>query len=196
MGSMSCRAGWVQGNLDAMDLYISPLSGSLAVHIAALEAGLQPRIYRVDRKTKQLDDGRDFRAISPLGIVPVISLPDGGVLTESVAILQYIADQVPEKRLAPPAGTLERYRLQERLNFTTSELHKRHIWPVFSGSVTPEMKLWSRANVGPRLEHVARHLESRDYVLERFSVADCYLFWTLFVAPHGGISLDAYQPLR
>src|SRR5580765_7782806 len=161
MGSMSCSDAPVQGSLAAMDLYISPLSGSLSVHIACLEVGLAPRICRVDRKTKTLDDGRDYRTISPLGIVPAISLPDGGVLTESVAILQYIADQVPEKRLAPPAGTLERYRLQEWLNFTTSELHKRHLWPVFSSSVTPEMKLWSRANVGPRLEHVARHLESR-----------------------------------
>lgn len=80
-----------------MHLYISPLSCSLATHIACLEAGLAPTIERVERKTKRLDDGREFRTISPQAIVPVVSLPDGSVLTESAAILQYIADQVPRR---------------------------------------------------------------------------------------------------
>jgi glutathione S-transferase len=187
----------MQGNVFRMDLYISPMSCSLAAHIACLEAGLAPTIHRVDRKTKRLDDGRDFRAISPQAIVPVISLPDGGVLTESAAILQYIADQAPDAQLAPPPGSPERYRLCEWLNFTTSEVHKKHIWMVFSSKTTPEMKAWGRETAPAMLAHVAKHLENRDYLLgSRFTVADAYMFWALFVAPHGGISLNPYPALK
>jgi len=180
-----------------MDLYISPLSCSLAVHIAALEAGITPTLYRVDRKTKLLDDGRDFHAISPLGIVPAITLADGSILTESSAVLQYIADQAPAKQLAPPWGTPERYHLQQWLNFTTSELHKKHAWMIFSSKTSAEMKAWSRANAAPTLDYAARHLADREYVVGgRFTVADAYLFWALFVAPHGGLSLDAHPALQ
>jgi glutathione S-transferase len=178
-----------------MDLYISPLSCSLAVHIAMLEAGLEPRLLRVDRKTKRLDDGRDYFAIAPLGVVPVIGLADG-VLTESAAVLQYVADAAPDKHLAPPPASPERYRLQEWLNFITSELHKKHIWMVFSSKTTPEMKAWSRANAGPTLDHVARHLADREFLLDRFTVADAYMWWALFVAPHGGITLDGHPALK
>jgi glutathione S-transferase len=179
-----------------MDLYISPMSCSLAVHIACLEAGLTPTIHRVDRSSKTLDDGRDYRTIAPQGNVPVIALAEGGLLSESVAVLQYIADRAPASQLAPPAGTVERYRLLEWLNFVTTELHKKLVWMVFSSKTSPELKSWGRANAGPTLDHVARHLAGHDYLVgDRFTVADMYLFWALLVAPHGGISLDAYPVL-
>jgi len=180
-----------------MDLYISPMSCSLAVHIAALEAGIAPKLHRVDRKTKRLDDGTDYRTIAPKAVVPVISLPDGGILTESVAILQFIADQVPERGLAPAWGTHERYRLIEWLNFVTSELHKKHVWMVFSSKTTQEMKQWTRELAPATLEHVAKHLADREYLVgDRFTVADAYMFWALFVAPHGGLSLNPYPVLK
>jgi glutathione S-transferase len=180
-----------------MDLYFLPMTCSLAAHIAALEAGLSLNLLRVDRKTKRLDDGRDYAAIAPQASVPVIGLPDGGVLTESVAVLQYIADQAPDKQLAPRWGTVERYQLIEWLNFITSEVHKRHIWLIFSTKTSDEMKAWSRSHAAPVLDHIARRLERHDYLVgDRFTVADAYLFWTLFVAPHGGLSLDAYPALR
>jgi glutathione S-transferase len=180
-----------------MDLYLSPMSCSLAAHIACLEAGLSPTLHRVDRKTKQLEDGRDFRLIAPQAIVPVVSLDGGGVLTESAAVLQYIADRAPDKQLAPAWGTPDRYRLIEWLNFTTAELHKKHVWMIFSSKTTDEMKAWSRAHAAPVLDHVAGRLAEHDYLVgERFTVADAYMFWALFVAPHGGLSLDAHQPLR
>jgi glutathione S-transferase len=179
-----------------MDLYISPMSCSLAVHIACLEAGLTPTIHRVDRMSKALEDGRDYRTIAPQGIVPVISLPEGGFLSESVAVLQYIADLVPASQLAPAAGTLERYRLLEWLNFITTELHKKLLWNVFSSKTTPELKAWARANATATLDHAARHLADRDYLVGgRFTVADGYLFWGLLIAPHGGIALDAHPAL-
>jgi len=180
-----------------MDLFISPLSCSFAVHIAALEAGLAPSIRRVDRKTKRLDDGTDYHTISPKALVPAITLPDGGILTESSAVLQYTADQAPERGLAPAWGTPERYRLIEWLNFVTSELHKKHVWMVFSSKTTPEMKQWTRELAPATFEHVARHLADREFLVgDRFSVADAYMFWALFVAPHGGLSLNPYPVLK
>lgn len=179
-----------------MDLYISPMSCSLAAHITCLEAGVTPVLHRVDRATKLLDDGRDYRTIAPQGTVPVISLPDGGVLSESVAVLQYLADRAPASQLAPAAGTLERYRLQEWLNFVTTELHKKLLWMVFSSKTTPELKTWARGNATPTLDHIARHLAGHDHLVgDRFTVADAYLFWGLLIAPHGGISLDAHPGL-
>lgn len=180
-----------------MKLYISPMSCSLTAHIAALETGLAVELVRVDRKTKRLDDGSDFREIAPKAVVPVLALPDGDMLTESVAILQWIADQAPDAGLAPAWGTPERYRLIEWLNFVTTELHKKHAWTIFSSKTTPELKAWSREHAGATLEHVERHLATRSYlVADRYTVADIYLAWTLLVLPHGGVSLDAYPALR
>jgi glutathione S-transferase len=119
------------------------------------------------------------------------------VLTESSAVLQYIADLAPDKKLAPPAGTRERYRLAEWLNFVSTEVHKKHMWPIFSSKVTPEHKEWARANAAPMLGYVERHLAERAYLLgDRFTVPDAYLFWALFIAPHGKLSLEPYPALR
>ena len=107
-----------------MQLYFSPGACSLASHIALREAGLSFDLKRTDVKTKKLEDGSDFFAVNSKGAVPALRLNDGQVLTEGPAILQYIADQKPDSKLAPKAGTLERYRLLEWLNFITSEVHK------------------------------------------------------------------------
>ncbi|HEY5938161.1 MAG TPA: glutathione S-transferase family protein, partial [Kofleriaceae bacterium] len=112
-------------------------------------------------------------------------------------VLQYIADRAPESGLAPAAGTLARYRLIEWLNFVTTELHKKHMWMVFGSKSTPELKAWSRTNAPATLAYVERYLTDREYLVgDRFTVADIYLFWTLLVAPHGGISLDAYPAIK
>jgi glutathione S-transferase len=179
-----------------MDLYISPMSCSFAVQIVCNEAGLTPTIHVVERKTKTYDGGRDYFALAPKGVVPAITLPDGALLTESVAVLQYLADQRPELGLAPPAGTLDRYRLIEWLNFITTELHKKHLWMIYSSKTTPELKAWSRANASGALAFVERSLTGRDYLVgDRFTVADAYMFWGLLIAPNGGIPLDAYPAL-
>ncbi len=179
-----------------MDLYISPMSCSLVAHIACLEAGITPRLHRVDRKSKTLDDGRDYLAIAPKGNVPVIALADGGLLSESAAVFQFIADQAPASGLAPPPGTVERYRLIEWLNFITTEVHKKHVWMIFSTKTPPEVKAWSRAHAPATLDFIARQLADREYLIgDRFTIADAYLWWTLLVAPHGGMSLDSYPSL-
>jgi glutathione S-transferase len=179
-----------------MDLFISPMSCSFAVHVACLEAGVPVTLHRVERASKRLPDGSDYRAIVPLGLVPALGLPDGSILTECAAVLQYIADSVPEKRLAPPWGTPERYRLIEWLNFITTELHKKHAWPIFSTKPPEQARTWARATVDVPLAHAAARLQDRDYVLgDTFTVADAYLFWVLFVLPHGAVSLDAWPSL-
>jgi glutathione S-transferase len=179
-----------------MDLYISPLSCSFAAHVACLEAGVPFTLHRVDRKTKRLDDGRDYRAVAPQAIVPAVSLDDGAILTESAAVLQYIADRVPEKELAPRWGTAERYRLVEWLNFITTELHKKHLWMIFSTRTPEPVKSWAKSSAASALSHVAARLDAHDFLLgDRFTVADAYLFWALLVAPHGGLSIDAYPSL-
>jgi glutathione S-transferase len=178
-----------------MELFISPMSCSFAAHLICLEAGIDPTLRRVARATKTLDDGTDYRTIAPLAIVPVIR-DDGFVLGESSAVLQYIADRAPEKRLVPPAGTRERYLVQQWLNFTTSEVHKKHCWPIFSSKTNAEQKAWARSTIAPQLEYVAKQLADRTYLVgDTFTVADAYLFWTMFVLPHGGVSLDAYPAI-
>ncbi len=178
-----------------MNLYISPLSGSFAAHFACLEAGLPVALVRVDRRTKKLPDGSDYLARAPQGHVPAIELDDGTLLTEGVAVLQWIAERAPEAGLAPAAGTLERHRLVQWLAFVATELHKKHLWMIFSGKTPEPVKAWARASVGATLGYLAAHLERRDFLLDRFTVADAYLYWGLFVAPHGGIDLAAWPAL-
>jgi glutathione S-transferase len=119
------------------------------------------------------------------------------VLTESSAVLQYIADLAPDKKLAPPAGTRERYHLVEWLNFVATEVHKKHMWPIFSSKTSPEHKEFARTTAAPMLEFVERHQSGRPFQLgDRFTVPDANLFWALFIAPHGKLSLEPYPALR
>jgi glutathione S-transferase len=180
-----------------MELFILPMSCSFAAHIACLEAGLTPTLRRVGRDSKLLEDGTPFASLAPKVHVPAIRTEDGWVLTESSAVLQYIADRAPDKKLAPPAGTRERYQLAEWLNFVATEVHKKHLWPIFSSKTTPEHKEWARKNASPMLDYLERHLSGRAYLLgDRFTVPDAYLFWALFIAPHGKLSLEPYPALR
>ena len=107
-----------------MKLYISPGACSLSPHIVLREAGIPFDMETVDLGTKRTKSGKDFKAINPKGSVPALELEGGQVLTEGPAIVQYLADQKPASKLAPPAGTMDRYRLQEWLNYVTSEMHK------------------------------------------------------------------------
>jgi glutathione S-transferase len=162
-----------------MKLYFSSGACSLSPHIALREAGVPFTLEKVDLKTHKLADGGDYLAINPKGYVPALQLDDGEILTEGPAIVQYIADRNPQSGLAPAAGTAERYRLAEWLNFITSEIHKSFS-PLFSETAAPAWKDAARANIARRLDVIERHLEGRQYLLgERFSVADGYLFTVL-----------------
>lgn len=182
------------GTRGRMKLYFSPGACSLSPHIVLREAGLEFEIERVDFKTKHTKSGADFNAVNPKGYVPTLVLDDGQVLTEGPAIVQYLADRKPEAGLAPANGTMERYRLQEWLNFISTELHKAFS-PLFSPAAPEEWKKLVRETLGKRFDHVVKQLEGKPFLLgEHFSVADAYLFTVLKWTKLVGIDLAAGWP--
>jgi len=159
-----------------MKLFYAPGACSLSPHIALNEAGLAFDKVRIDNKTKIMEGGGDFREVNPLGYVPVLEIDDGTRLTEGPAIVQWIADRVPEKKLAPPNGTRERTELQRWLNFVSTELHKGFS-PLFNPAMPEEAKAIFRERLATRFAHVDKHLAGSEYLLGKaFSVADGYLF--------------------
>ena len=159
-----------------MKLYYSPGACSLSPLIALHEAGLAFEPVLASTKTHKLQDGTDYYTINPKGYVPLLELDDGERLTEGPAIVQYIADQAPQSKLAPPNGTLARYRLQEWLNFITAERHKQFS-PLFNAAVPEEFKAMQRKKLRDRLTWVDGQLEGKSYLMgEDFSVADGYLY--------------------
>jgi glutathione S-transferase len=142
-----------------------------------------------------LQDGTDYYTINPKGYVPLLELDNGERLTEGPAIVQYIADQTPGKKLAPANGTFERYRLQEWLNFITSELHKG-FGTLFTPAMPEEAKAVARARVTDRLKWVDTQLAGKQYLMgDDFSVADAYLFTISNWAPHVGIDISGLSDL-
>ena len=176
-----------------MKLYYAPGACSLASHITLREAGASFDLEMVDLKQKQTAGAADFAAINPKGYVPVLALADGQHLTEGAAILQFIADQHPKAELAPAAGTLERARLQEHLNYVASELHKAFS-PLFNPASSEAEKEAARTRVGQKLDLIEKTLgDGRSYLLgDRFSVADAYLFTVVNWTGPTGIGLDAW----
>ena len=165
-----------------MKLYYSPGACSLSPHIALHEAGLAHTPVLASTKSHKLQDGTDYYGINPLGYVPLLELDNGERLREGPAIVQYIADQVPDKQLAPANGTLARYRLQEWLNFIGTELHKGFS-PLFNPATPEEYKPMVRERLLQRLQWVDGQLAGKQYLMgDQFTVADGYLFtvtnWT------------------
>ena len=161
-----------------MKLYYSPGACSLSPHIVLCEAGLPHELIKVDLKTKKTEHGDDFNAINPKGYVPTLVTDSGEVLTEGPAIVQYLADLAPAKKLAPTAGTMDRVRLQEWLNFISTEMHKSFS-PLFRNAPA-EWQEVVRATLAARFSNLATVLEKQPYLLgSDFSVADAYLFTVL-----------------
>ena len=161
-----------------MKLYYSPGACSLSPHIVLNEAGLAFDAETVDLGAKKTKSGADYKAINPKGAVPALQLDNGQVLTEGSAIVQYLADQKPATKLAPAAGTMERYRLQEWLNYIASEVHKGFS-PLFNPKATDEWKQVVKDNLGAKFDYLSKQLQGKDYLMGAFSVADAYLFTIL-----------------
>jgi glutathione S-transferase len=179
-----------------LKLYYSAGACSLAPHIALREAGIPFDLVRASTKTHQLDDGTDFYSINQKGSVPVLELDSGERLTEGPAIVQYIADQVPAKNLAPANGTMPRYRLQEWLNFITSELHKTY-GPMFRPTTPEEFKTISKESLMKKYAMVDGWLAGKSYCMgEQFSVADAYLFTVTSWAGYVGLDLSSLKNMR
>jgi glutathione S-transferase len=159
-----------------MKLYYSPGACSLAPHIVALEAGIDLKLEKVDGKAKKTASGQDYWTINPKGYVPALELEDGEILTEGPAIVQYLADQKPASSLAPPAGTIGRYRLAEALGYINSEIHKTYS-PLFNASISDSLREDRLAYLRKRYSYLDKELGKRQYLVgDRFTVADAYLF--------------------
>lgn len=159
-----------------MKLYYNPAVCSLSPHIALREAGLKFDLEKVDLGTKKTETGKDYNTINPKSYVPALVLDDGSILTEGPAIVQYIADKAPQSKLAPANGTLERYRLQEWLNFISTELHK-NFGPLFNPAFPEDAKKMLRDNIGKRFNNLRPTLEKNTFLMgDQFTVADAYLF--------------------
>ncbi len=178
-----------------MKLYYSPGACSLSPHIALKESGLPFEAVMASTKTHALADGTDYYTINPLGYVPLLELDDGTRLTEGPAIVQYIADQVPAKSLAPANGTLARYKMQSWLTFVGTELHKGFS-PLFNPATPEEYKTVVKDRLSSRLQWVDGQLAGKQYLMgDSFTVADGYLFTVSNWAPRVGIDISGLSNL-
>jgi glutathione S-transferase len=167
-----------------MKLFYAPGSSSLLPHIVLLEAGLPFTAVKIDEHTKVIEGGGDYRKANPLGYVPSLVLDDGTLLTEGPAIVQFIADKVPAKRLAPPNGTVERTKLQAWLNFFSSEMHKGAFGPLFYKGISEQSKEVFRRRLNARYAHLEQHLSYQEYLLGGdFTIADAHFFAVTNWAP-------------
>jgi len=179
-----------------MKLYYITGACSLSPHIALRETGLSFDLEQVDSKTKKTKSGADFLKVNPKGYVPALQLDDGQTLTEAAVIVQYIADKKPEAKLLPPAGTTERYRAQEWLNYVATEIHKG-VGALFNPKLTDPWKDVLRESVAPKFDYLSRRLEGRSYAFgDGFSAVDGYLFTVLGWPQYVGIDLAKWPVLK
>ncbi len=179
-----------------MKLYYLPGACSMAANIALREAGLAFDLVKVDRQTKRGADGLDFNEVNPKGYVPALTLDSGETLTENVAVLQYIGDRNPAAKLAPAAGTMERYRLIEWLAFINSEIHKS-FGPLFRKDAPEDTKAYARKNITTRAGWLDSSWGSRSFVMgEQFTVADPYLFVVLGWGARAGVDIGQWPKLQ
>ena len=178
-----------------MKLYYAPGACSLSPHIALLEAGLPYDLVKVDLRAKKLENGDDYLQVNPKGQVPALGLDNGELLTEGPVIIQMIADHAKDKKLAPPRDTAERYKLQEWLNFITTELHK-NFSPLFQPAIPDEVKAFFRERLTGKFKYIDGQLAGRDHLMGKdFSVADGYLFVMLAWADRLNLDLSALPNL-
>ena len=178
-----------------MKLYYSPGACSLSPHIVLRETGTPFEIERVNTGIKKTHSGADYLKINPKGYVPALELDNGEVLTEGPAIVQYIADSAGATALLPKAGTWERYRVMEWLNFITSELHKSYS-PLFNKEVPEAYKTMVKDKLAQRFDWLEGHFKTNDYLLGKaFSVADAYMFTVLSWNQHVGIDMGKWPAI-
>jgi glutathione S-transferase len=178
-----------------MKLYYSPGACSLSVHITLHEAGMAFTPIKAPTKTHKLEDGTDYYSINPLGYVPLLELDDGTRLMEAPALMQYIADQVPGKHLAPANGSVARAQVNGWLNFVSSELHKNFA-PLFNPATPADYKPMVTERLLSRFQWVDEQLAGQQYLVgNSFSVADVYLFNVSNWAPLVKVDLSGFANL-
>ena len=179
-----------------MKLYFAPGACSLSPHIVLREAGYNFDLEQVNNQEKKTKSGTDYWTINPKGQVPVLELDNGERITEGPVIVQYLADQRPSSGLVPATGSMERVRVQEWLNFITSELHKT-FGPIFRPTTPDEFKKISKENLGKRFDWLDKQLAGRQYLMgDKFSVADAYLFTVLRWSPRIEVDLAKWPNIK
>jgi glutathione S-transferase len=179
-----------------MKLYFAPGACSLSPHIVLREAGHNFELEQVNNAEKKTKSGKDYWTINAKGQVPVLELDNGERLTEGPVIVQYLADQKPAAGLVPACGSVDRYRVQEWLNFTTSELHKT-FGPIFRPTTPDEFKKLSKENLGKRFDWLEKQLAGRAYLMgDKFTIADAYMFTVLRWSPRVEIDLAKWPNVK
>ena len=179
-----------------MRLFYASGACSLSPHIVAREAGIDVVLQKVDLKTKTIATEGDFLTINPKGSVPALGLDNGEILTEGPTIVQYLADLKPQSGLAPPSGTMARYRLQEMLDYISSELHKSYS-PLFRPDTPAQTRSERQAYLLRRYALPDKQLEGRQYLFgDTFTVADAYLFTVTSWAQHVKLDLSQFANLQ
>ena len=179
-----------------MKLYYAPGACSLAIHIAAREAGLPLSLEKVDLAARKTETGADFLSINPKGYVPALALAEGDILTEAAALLQFVADRQPQAGLAPAHGTMERHRLNEWLAFIASEIHKG-FGPLWNPTTPDAVKQATKDKLAQRFAYLDQTLATRPYLTgQHFTIADSYLFTVVSWANYHAVDLTPYGHLR
>ncbi|HET9580897.1 MAG TPA: glutathione transferase GstA [Usitatibacter sp.] len=179
-----------------MKLYYSPGACSLSPHIVARELGLDVQLEKVDLKSHTFDSGSDYYKVNPKGYVPALEIKPGEILTEGPAIVQYMGDQKPQSGVVPPAGTMERYRLQELLGYINSEIHKSYS-PLFNPNTKPETADERREYLKKRYKYLDELLAGRQYLMgDKFSAADAYLYTVTTWAGFAKVDLSGYANIQ
>jgi glutathione S-transferase len=196
-GAMVCaRQNRPVTEIAAMKLYFAPGACSLSPHIVLRETGANFELEQINNQEKKTKTGKDYWTINPKGQVPCLELDNGEKLTEGPVIVQYIADQKAANGLAGAAGTMERYRIQEWLNFITSELHKT-FGPMFRPTTPDAYKDISRENLGKRFDWVDKQLAGKQYLMgDKFSIADAYMFTVLRWSPRVNIDTSKWPNIK
>lgn len=176
-----------------MELFFLPLACSIAPRIVADEQGVELRITEIDRATKKTADGEDYTAVNPLGQVPALRLEDGEVLTENVAILDYLSGLGGSE--LTPRDAKDRTKILRWLGFINSELHAIVFHYLLTDGIDDAAKDAAIAQADDRLKVVSDHLDGRDFLLDRFTAPDAYLFIVLTWANATGVGLTRWPVL-
>ena len=154
-------------------------SGAFSAEAALVEAGAQYEFRPVSLK---LDEQRApaFLAINPSGKMPALQLPEGGVLTESLAILVMLAERFPEAQLLPPPGSFARAQALRWLAFMATELYPMVEIVDYPARFVPEgaesdaLRERAREKLRERIMIIEHAVAGPWLLADGFSVADIY----------------------
>jgi len=179
-----------------MKLFYSPGACSLSPHIVAHEAGIDVELEKVDTKTHTFNGGSDYFKVNPKGYVPALEIKAGDILTEGPAIVQYLGDQKPQSGVVPPAGSAQRYRLQEMLGYINSEIHKSYS-PLFNKATAEATANERREYLKKRYAYIEGILATQQFLVDnKFSAADAYLYTVTRWAPFVNVDLSGFPNLK